>query len=48
MAKIKVEKPVVERMSKDLALLVGRDQEWLTTEDFLAAVDENLQRRMTQ
>ena len=36
------------RMTKDLALLVGRDQEWLTTEDFLAAVDENLQRRMTQ
>jgi isocitrate dehydrogenase len=36
------------RMTKDLALLVGRHQEWLTTEDFLAAVDENLQRRMTQ
>ena len=35
------------RMAKDLALLVGSDQEWLTT-DFLAAVDENLQRRMTQ
>jgi isocitrate dehydrogenase len=34
------------RMTKDLALLVGSDQEWLTTEDFLAAVDENLQRRM--
>jgi isocitrate dehydrogenase len=36
------------RMTKDLALLVGPDQEWLTTEDFLAAVDENLRRRMTQ
>jgi isocitrate dehydrogenase len=35
-------------MTKDLALLVGPDQEWLTTEDFLAAVDENLRRRMTQ
>ena len=35
------------RMTKDLALLVGSDQEWLTTEDFLAAVDENLQRHMT-
>jgi isocitrate dehydrogenase len=35
------------RMTKDLALLVGSDQEWLTTEDFLAALDENLQRDMT-
>ena len=30
-------------MTKDLALLVGPDQPWLTTEDFLAALDENLQ-----
>jgi isocitrate dehydrogenase len=36
------------RMTKDLALLVGPDQEWLTTEDFLAALDENLQRDMTR
>jgi isocitrate dehydrogenase len=36
------------RMTKDLALLVGSDQEWLTTEDFLAAIDENLQRHMTR
>jgi isocitrate dehydrogenase len=36
------------RMTKDLALLVGPDQEWLTTEDFLAALDENLQRGMTR
>jgi isocitrate dehydrogenase len=35
-------------MTKDLALLVGSDQEWLTTEDFLAAIDENLQRHMTR
>jgi isocitrate dehydrogenase len=35
------------RMTKDLALLVGSDQEWLTTEDVLAALDENLQRDMT-
>jgi isocitrate dehydrogenase len=34
------------RMTKDLALLVGPDQEWLTTEEFLAALDENLQRDM--
>jgi isocitrate dehydrogenase len=30
------------KMTKDLALLVGPDQEFLTTEDFLAALDENL------
>jgi len=30
------------KMTKDLALLVGADQHWLTTEDFLAAIDENL------
>ena len=27
-------------MTKDLALLVGDDQEFLTTQDFLAAIDE--------
>jgi isocitrate dehydrogenase len=32
------------KMTKDLALLVGPDQEWQTTQDFLAAIDENLQR----
>ncbi len=34
------------QMTKDLALLVGPDQEWLTTEAFLAALDENLQARL--
>ncbi|TCM46688.1 NADP-dependent isocitrate dehydrogenase [Kribbella sp. VKM Ac-2568] len=34
------------RMTKDLALLVGKDQEWLTTEAFLAALDENLQKKV--
>ena len=36
-------------MTKDLALLVGPDQPWLTTEEFLAALDENLaaQARLT-
>jgi isocitrate dehydrogenase len=29
-------------MTKDLALLVGPDQQWLTTEEFLGAIDENL------
>ncbi|MDA8370045.1 MAG: NADP-dependent isocitrate dehydrogenase [Nocardiopsaceae bacterium] len=34
------------QMTKDLALLVGGDQEWLTTEQFLAVLDENLQKRL--
>jgi isocitrate dehydrogenase len=33
-------------MTKDLALLVGGDQEFLTTEEFLAAIDENLESAM--
>jgi isocitrate dehydrogenase len=33
-------------MTKDLALLVGPDQKWLTTEGFLDKVDENLQAAM--
>ena len=32
-------------MTKDLALLVGPDQPWLTTEEFLAALDANLRRQ---
>ena len=31
-------------MTKDLALLIGPDQKWLTTEAFLDKVDENLKR----
>ncbi|WP_061299672.1 NADP-dependent isocitrate dehydrogenase [Herbidospora cretacea] len=34
------------KMTKDLALLVGGDAEWLTTQDFLATLDENLQKKM--
>jgi isocitrate dehydrogenase len=34
------------KMTKDLALLIGPDQEWLTTEQFLAALDENLDKAM--
>ncbi|MBB3172683.1 isocitrate dehydrogenase [Endobacter medicaginis] len=29
-------------MTKDLAILIGPEQKWLTTEDFLAKIDENL------
>ncbi|MGI5951659.1 MAG: NADP-dependent isocitrate dehydrogenase [Brooklawnia sp.] len=34
------------KMTKDLALLVGPDQPWLTTEEFLNALDENLRHRL--
>ena len=33
-------------MTKDLALLVGPDQSWLTTEGFLEKIDENLNKAM--
>ncbi|WP_112323834.1 NADP-dependent isocitrate dehydrogenase [Oceanibium sediminis] len=33
-------------MTKDLALLVGPDQKWLTTEGFLEKVDENLNKAL--
>lgn len=33
-------------MTKDLALLVGADQKWLSTSGFLDKVDENLQKAM--
>jgi isocitrate dehydrogenase len=34
------------KMTKDLALLVGGDQKWLTTQEFLDAIDENLRAAM--
>ena len=34
------------KMTKDLALLVGADQAWQTTEEFLGSIDENLQARL--
>jgi len=34
------------QMTKDLALLVGPDQPWLTTQEFLAALDDNLKARL--
>jgi isocitrate dehydrogenase len=33
-------------MTKDLALLIGPDQKWLTTTGFLDRVDENLRKAM--
>ena len=34
------------QMTKDLALLIGPDQPWLTTEQFLDALDQGLQAKM--
>ncbi|HEX2498832.1 MAG: NADP-dependent isocitrate dehydrogenase [Actinomycetes bacterium] len=34
------------RMTKDLALLVGPDTAWLSTEEFLSTLDDNLRRAM--
>ena len=34
------------KMTKDLALLIGPDQPFQTTQDFLASIDENLQQAM--
>jgi isocitrate dehydrogenase len=36
------------KMTKDLALLVGEGQEYQTTQEFLASIDENLQQAMAQ
>ena len=34
------------QMTKDLAMLVSKDQPWLTTEEFLAALDAGLQAKV--
>ena len=34
-------------MTKDLALLVGPDQQWLSTTGFLDKIDDNLKKAMT-
>ncbi|MDO8310002.1 MAG: NADP-dependent isocitrate dehydrogenase [Actinomycetota bacterium] len=34
------------KMTKDLAILIGPDQPWQTTQEFLGSIDENLQRAM--
>jgi isocitrate dehydrogenase len=33
-------------MTKDLALLIGPDQPWQTTQEFLASIDANLRQAM--
>jgi isocitrate dehydrogenase len=41
-----VESVEAGEMTKDLALLVSKEQPWLTTEDYLAALDRRLQAKM--
>jgi isocitrate dehydrogenase len=41
-----VESVEAGEMTKDLAILVSKDQPWLTTEDYLAALDRRLQDKM--
>ena len=33
-------------MTKDLAILIGKEQKWLNTQDFLAKIDDNLRAAM--
>ncbi|MDS0132253.1 MULTISPECIES: NADP-dependent isocitrate dehydrogenase [unclassified Amycolatopsis] len=49
----KLEQVVVEtvesgQMTKDLALLISKDQPWQTTEEFLATLDDNLAKKIAQ
>jgi isocitrate dehydrogenase len=36
------------QMTKDLALLISRDAPWLTTDEFMNALDQNLAKRLAQ
>jgi len=36
------------KMTKDLALLIGPDEPWQTTQDFLSSIDHNLQQEMNR
>ena len=44
--KVSVDTVVAGDMTKDLALLIGADQKWLSTQGFLDKVDENLRKAM--
>ncbi len=35
-------------MTKDLAILIGKDQPYLNTQAFLAKIDENLKKAMAK
>jgi isocitrate dehydrogenase len=48
MEKVTVDTVEAGQMTKDLALLVGDEQKWLTTEGYLDAVAANLDRAMAR
>ncbi len=44
--KVCVETVEAGQMTKDLALLISRDAPWLSTDEFMTALDENLARKL--
>ena len=44
--KVCIDSVEVGSMTKDLALLIGPEQDWMTTQQFLAKIDENLKATM--
>ncbi len=44
--KVCIETVEAGHMTKDLAILIGKDQPWMNTQDFLAKLDENLKKAM--
>jgi isocitrate dehydrogenase len=44
--KVCVETVEQGKMTKDLSVLIGPEQPYLTTQDFLAAIDHNLGKAM--
>lgn len=44
--KVCVESVEAGEMTKDLSILISKEQPWLTTEDYLAALDRRLQQKM--
>src|ERR1700757_3988602 len=36
------------QMTRDLALLIGHDQNWLTTEEFMGVLDDNLKKTLAE
>jgi isocitrate dehydrogenase len=44
--KVCVETVEAGHMTKDLALLISPDQKWMTTDEFMDKLDENLQKAM--
>jgi len=45
--KVCIETVEAGQMTKDLASLIGPNQKWLNTKDFLGALDANLKKAMS-